>query len=160
MDDYLSLRFDDDHDGTGKLTARASVDGFSGEGQAYFDVQTLKEFARSLRAYPLPEHDDQRSIASGFGDPKNLPRLDQEHIGISVYPIGRRGHIGIHIRLATALWPGWRPESQQRAVMELVTTYEPLAQFSKDLELALRDTKQEALLKGDDDRSRLSEIQT
>ena len=149
MGNYLRLRFLDDGDGTGKLLARAEADGFSGEGGAYFDVETLQEFADALRMFPLPSEDSRRSIASGYWNEKDL-KLDQEHLGISVNPAcAKRGYIGIQVRMATELWPGTRPESRKQAVIEILTTYEPLSKFSRDLTAVLRGSLKEAFLEGE-----------
>jgi hypothetical protein len=84
---YLRVRFLNDGDGTGKLLARAEADGFSGESGAYFGVEELESFAKALQEFPLPAHDRRRSIASGFGSKQTPNELEQEHLGIFVYPV-------------------------------------------------------------------------
>ena len=49
----LILRFDDDDDGSGKLSVEASSKGFCGHGGAYFAKTELEAFANSLAMYPL-----------------------------------------------------------------------------------------------------------
>jgi hypothetical protein len=49
----LSLRFDDDGDGTGELLAQASSSGFSGEGGAWFSTSELQDFAEAIGMYPI-----------------------------------------------------------------------------------------------------------
>jgi hypothetical protein len=144
---YIRLRFADDGDGTGKLLARAEADGFAGEGGAYFNIETLEEFATALAVFPMPSEDKRRSISSGFGGRGET--LEQEHLGISVYPAdARRGYVGIQVRMATEIWQETRPESGKHAIVEVVTTYEPLSKFSKDLIAVLRGSMKEALLEG------------
>jgi hypothetical protein len=150
MGNYLRLRFSNDGDGTGKLIARAEVEGFSGEGEAYFSIETLEEFADSLRAFPFPLRDARRSITGGFGSGKKPDEVAEEHLGISAYLANaHRGYIGIQVRMATAVWPGTRPESKKQAVVEILTTYEPLSKFGKDLTSVLRASLTEALLEGE-----------
>ena len=147
---HLRLRFQDDGDGTGELFVRAEAEGFSGEGAACFDIGELEEFAKALRVFPLPPEDKRRSIAGGFGSRERQGELDREHLGISVYPVdAHRGHIGIQVRMATRAWPGTRPESQKRAVVEIITTYQPLSRFSADLLAVLNGSIKEALLEGE-----------
>jgi hypothetical protein len=116
------------------LLARAEADGFSGESGAYFNVEELESFAKALREFPLPAEDPRRSIAAGFRSKQEPNDLEQEHLAISVYPVDtKRGYVGIQVRMATAVWPDMRPESKKQATVELLTTYEPLAKFSKRL---------------------------
>jgi hypothetical protein len=146
---YLRLRFQDDGDGTGKLIARAEADGYSGEGSAYFNIDRLEEFAKAIGAFPLPSSDERRSITGGFGKKDGDGDWEHEHLGIAVYPADAlRGYIGIQVRMATEVWQATRPESQKTARIEVVTTYEPLSRFSRDLLSLLNGTIKEALLEG------------
>ena len=150
MGNYLRLRFLDDGDGTGKLMAWAAADGFSGESGAYFNVETLEEFAEALQLFPLPPADHRRSIASGFGSKEDHTKLSQEHLGISVYLANpQRGYVGIQVRMATEMWPDNRPESKKLAVVEILATYEPLSKFSRDLLSVLRGALKEAVIEGE-----------
>jgi hypothetical protein len=146
---YLRVRFQDDGDGTGELRVRAEAEGFSGEGSAYFNTEELEEFANALAAFLLPTEDKRRYIAGGFWSKEQRGKLDQEHLGISVYPADAlRGYIGFQVRMATQAWPGTRPESKKQAVVEVVTTYEPLSKFAKDLIAVLNGSIEEAFLQG------------
>lgn len=146
----LRLRFDDDGDGSGKLIARAEADGFAGEGGAYFNIAEIERFATALGAFPLPHDDERLSIAGGFWSQERRDHLEQEHLGISVYPAdARRGYIGIQVRMATELSRGSRPQSRKSATVEVVTTYEPLSRFGKDLREVLAGKLKEAVLLGE-----------
>ncbi len=139
---FLRLGFSEDGDGTGTLDVEAEADGYSGRSHAYFNVDDIKHFAGALSKYPLPE-DQACSLTAGFGESRGKPA--QEHVGIDAYPVNRRGYIGIQIRMATAVWTETRPESQRIAQLEIVTTYEPLARFSKDLLAVLDGTALKAI---------------
>jgi len=145
-DGFLRLGFSDDGDGTGTMDVEAEVEGFSGRSHAYFNKDDVKRFAEALSQYPLPE-DKTCSITGGFGESQGRP--SQEHVGIDAYPVNRRGYIGIQVRLATLVWSETRPESQSIAQLEIVTTYEPLARFSRDLLALLSGTLSEATLEGE-----------
>jgi len=145
---YLLLRFADDGDGTGKLFARAEANGFAGEGEAYFGTEELEKFSIAIGRFPLPNHEDC-SISGGFG--KLGTSEVQEHLGIRVYAIDARGHIGLQIRMATEVWPQTRPESQKMAKIEILTSYEPLRRFSEDLAALVHEKTKEALIEGDPD---------
>jgi hypothetical protein len=146
---YLRLRFQDDHDGTGKLLARAETAGFAGESAAYFNISEIEEFAAAIGGFPIPENESY-SIASGFGKKDESGELEQEHLGIEAYLLdAQRGYVGVQVRMATELWSPARPESQKAARIEIVTTYEPLSKFSKDLIGLVHGTLSEALLVGE-----------
>jgi|SRR5580698_9706891 hypothetical protein len=148
-DNYLRLRFSDDGDGTGELLARAEADGFAGESGAYFNPAEIEAFAKAIGTFPLPVDDKRLSITGGFWSRERRGDLEQELLGISVYfADAPRGYIGIQIRMATPIWKGTRPDSKKSAAVEVVTTYEPLAKFSRDLDAVLRGKLKEAVLKG------------
>jgi hypothetical protein len=75
MHNSIRIRFGDDGDGTGRLSLRAEVDGFSGESSAYFNIETLEAFAKALQEFPLPVQDERRSIVGGFGSPREQVHL-------------------------------------------------------------------------------------
>ncbi len=150
MSNHLRLSFLNDGDGTRKLMAQAEADGFSGEGGAYFAIDELEQFAEALRVYPLPMEDDRRSISGGSGRNEYLNLPAQEHLGISVYLAdAKRGHVGIQVRMATEVWPHTRLQSKKHAAVEILTTYEPVAKFSRDLLSVLRGSLKEAVIEGE-----------
>ena len=143
---FLKIRFRDDGDGTGKLLVEAQAGGYAGKSGAYFGIEELREFAAALGRFPLPEHDG-RSISGGFAETRGKP--GQEHVGIDVYPVDRRGHIGIQVRMGMEVWNETRPESQKAAKLEIITTYEPLAKFSKEFLAVIDGAVPEAALEGE-----------
>ena len=146
---YLRLRFSDDGDGTGELLARAEADGFAGESGAYFNFSEIEAFAKAIGTFPLPTDDKRLSVAGGFWSQERRGELEQELLGISVYfADALRGYIGIQIRMATPVWKGTRPDSKKVSRVEVVTTYEPLAKFSRDLTAVVRGKLKEAMLEG------------
>jgi hypothetical protein len=142
----LRLRFLADGDGTGKLLVRAEANGFSGEGGAYFAAGQLEAFAKKLGAFPI---EGRPSLAGGFWSKTKAGELDQEHVAIAAYPSDARGHVAVHVRLATELWGDARPESKHSVSLELITSYEPLRHFSAALAALVRGTVEEAILTGD-----------
>ena len=144
----LTLHFESDDDATGKLLARVAARGFAGEGGAWFSVEQIERFAEAITAFPLPV-DPRPSLAGGFWRKDGSEQLDQEHLGISVYPIGLRGYIGLQIRIADEMWDYNRKEEERRVQVEIVTTYEPLARFSRQLVALVRGDIVEAILEGE-----------
>ncbi len=139
----LRLRFRSDDDGTGELTVRVCSNGFAGAGSAWFGTEQLERFAATLGADPLPVPGP--GLAGGFFNTAD-GRLDQEHVGIDVYSVGRRGEVGVQVRLMTALWPDDRPESRHAVRVELLTLHERLRRFSEDLQAVVAGNAAEAVL--------------
>jgi hypothetical protein len=137
---FLTLGFSDDGYGTGELDVEAEVDGYSGRSHACFNKDEIERFAVALSQCPLPK-DQPCSLTGGFGESPGQPA--QEHVGIDAYPVNRRGYIGIQVSMATPVWSETRPESQRIAQLEIVTTYEPLGKFSRDI-LAMLSGKVDA----------------
>ena len=146
MADYLSVSFEDDLDGTGRLSVTADSAGFSGSSSAYFDAQRLIEFAEALGTYPLP--DLPIKIAGGFWS-TDARRLEQEHVAVEVGKVGSRGHVGVQVHLMTARWPDTRPESVGEVRLELLTNYSALDNFRRELVLVLSGGLGAARLQGD-----------
>jgi len=144
----LRLRFYDDFDGTGELAADAESDGFAGKGSAYFDIENLKDFAKALREYPLPFGSERLSIEGGYGLTGD-GELKDERLAIKVYPVDNRGHIGVQVRMAAEPSAGESSESRLVAKLELMTTYEPIAQFGKGLLELVEGKVGEVVLQGE-----------
>jgi hypothetical protein len=146
--DKLLIRFMNEDDGTGKLHVRASCNGFSGDGSAWFSTEGLKDFASALATYPISE-ENSPAIRGGFYSKEKSGELEQEHLSLRVYPIDRTGHLGVQIRIATEVWPQTRTESQHFVQLEILTTYEPLKRFSSQLKSLVNGDLKEAVLEAD-----------
>jgi hypothetical protein len=150
MGNYLRLWFGNDGDGSGKLFAHVEADGFSGKGAAHFTVNELEEFAAALQVFPIPPEDSRRSIAGGFRRIDDPNKLEQEHLGISVYLANpQSGYVGVQVRIETEAHRHSRPEAKKKLVAEILATYEPLSRFSRDLLSVLHGSLAEAVLKGE-----------
>jgi hypothetical protein len=146
--DSLSLRFEADSDGTGKLLASVRFRGFSGHGGAWLDVTALEEFANAVAVYPIPSH-KRTAIAGGFWNKDVRGELQQEHLAIAVYGIGNRGQVAVQVRIASELWEGDRPDSQRTVKVELLTTHQRLGDFSRQLRSLIGGETETAILEAD-----------
>lgn len=136
----------DDGDGVGSLEVSASANGFAGTSAAWFERVTVLAFADALTRYPLPDGDGLR-LSSGFLEDEERPA--QEHVGIAVEPVGVKGQVGCRAHLATAAWPDSRIQAQHDVRLELLTTYQRLAEFSSDLAAVIAGSWPEAVLGGE-----------
>ena len=132
MDDYLTLHFILDADGTGKLIAEFRSMGFAGRGSAWFGLDELRELAAQLSQFPLPQQEPV-GVAGGFWNDDKPGTLEQVHLQMSAYPIGSLGVIGLRIQVATPIYSSDRPNEYRYAGAELRTTYEELGRFAEQL---------------------------
>ena len=128
-------------DGTGLLAVRAASKGFAGESSAWFDSTRLLRFAAEIDQYPLGQ---TVGIASGYGESEAT--LTEEHVRLEVYPVGVKGQVGVRVRLATVStdWPLTRPASRMEVRLELLTTYQRMGEFSRQVEGLIRGLRSEA----------------
>lgn len=141
----LRLRFEPSEDGTGQLFATVTAHGFSGQGSAWFDTQTLHSFAQSLDVFPV-SRDNPPHIAGGFWSQQIHNHLEQVHLSITIAPRDSIGHLSVRVFVATPLEWNDPPESQLSATVEFSTTYAVLQQFTHHLHKLLDGDLQEAIL--------------
>ena len=145
--DSIRFQFEPDDDGTGKLVITGAAHGFAGVGAAWFNAADVESFASKLATYPLAE--SGVAIAGGFFDDRARDAPSQEHLGVKVYRVGSRGQVAIQVRLATEVREDTRPESRHATHLELLTSYERLGRFARDLVAVVKGEKQAAVVDGE-----------
>jgi hypothetical protein len=144
-EDELTARWDgDDGDGTGRLTIEARSSGFAGRGRAWFDRESVLEFASQLAMFPIPA-DGSVSLSGGHGTSSAYI----EHLGIGVVPLDVRGQVDVQLHLANEVWPGNPPEGSYETRMHVLTTYPNLGRFAAELRAVVNGTLPTAALLGD-----------
>lgn len=130
----------------GRLVVTASANGFSGTAAAWFNGDTVRDFAHKITSYPL-NPGDVAEIEGGFdGDDAFVENV---HVAMRAYPVGSRGQVGLRIRLATEIQQSQRPEEQHHVRLELLTSYQRLAPFSTDLRALVDGTVDVARIDAD-----------
>ncbi len=148
MPNALRLRFSPDTDGTGELLAEIHSNGYAGSGSAWFGEAELVELAKKLAvAFPLPA-DSRLGIRGGFWS-KSGGGIEQEHVGLTFYPVGSLGRVGCRVVLSTPVHEHDRPDGQSSLAVELLTTYERLGAFARSLELLVTGGVDEAALEAE-----------
>ena len=141
-DSTLRLRFFGDAHGFGELLAEASAKPFAGQGSAYLQIADIQEFADQIAKYPLtsgePISISGRYFSSG-----------EPNLSIQVYPISLRGYVGVRVHLASEINQGQHLTAQNKASIEIVTTYEPLKRFSDNLKALVHGQVAEIVLNGE-----------
>jgi len=134
----------DDGDGIGYLRVRASFDGFAGDGGAWFDGMQVLEFAGLLMRYPL-EAGEPASLSGGLGAGEDFV----EAVGLSVAPVGALGQLGCRVHLRADLADGRRPAVTHEVRLVLLTTYQRLGTFARDLSDLIEGSAEYAVLGGE-----------
>ena len=73
-------------------------------------------------------------------------QLEQTHLAIEAYPVGLRGQIALRVRTTCQLWEGDRPESQNQAIIEILSMYARPKRFAGDLGHLISVEDSEAVL--------------
>ena len=146
MSGKLRLLIEPDADGTAELFAEVENAPFAGASSAWFSLQEIREFGERLGAtFPIPSG-TSIDIRGGYWSSTHRGVLEEEHLGLSFYPIGGAGLVGVRVILRTPLASGERPQSQSLAEVELKTHYEQLRSFgSAVVSLAAGSTRSAAL---------------
>lgn len=135
----LELSFSPDDEWSGFLTARAEANGFAGAGRAYFNNDELLAFAASLQEFPMK---GRPTVRGGYPASARTGAREEVHLELTCYPVSGRGHIGVEVRLGS--------HGVTHAVtLQIVTVYEPLARFAKELRSLVNGEREEAVLRGE-----------
>ena len=131
MNDHLRLEIETDPDGTVQLFATVHAGPFSGHSSAWFSTDELVNLGRALAdTFPLTS---ALAISGGYWSDTSPGKLEEEHVGISFYPIGNVGEVGCHVRLTSLLRSSDRPQSKRATQVELMVTYAELQRFGPAL---------------------------
>jgi hypothetical protein len=146
--DFVEVRFEPDADGTGKFKVVAQAGGFAGRSGAWFNTESLADFAALLASYPLPDDPPPR-LAGGFWSPDHPGELKEELVVLEAERMGSLGQVALRVHLASEIWPPDRPERRHEVRLELLTTYERLHRFSEEVLQVIRGESDHARLEGE-----------
>jgi hypothetical protein len=142
MSGFLRLTLDRDDDWMGELWVEASARGFSGISSDFFALRELRDFARSLAAFPLPA--DGVRLANVPSDRE--AGSDPCQVSLWARQTNRRGSVSIRVALATPFWSHEDPGQQSHVALEVATDYLSLERFSHSLERLVDGFRNEAVL--------------
>ena len=136
----LTIAFDDPWGA--ELSVSVSVDGFAGHGSAWFDPQRLRDLAAQLsQAFPLTE---TLGLQGGYLAADSADVVE-EHLGLSFYPVAGRGVLACQVRLSGD--SSERPEARSMLRVELLSSYQALQEFARDLMQLADGLRDEAVLR-------------
>lgn len=130
----LTLSFDDDDDGLGKLFVTAKSGAFSGEGNAWFNPTTVREtFVTPLRAFPLSTTAPPM-IEGGLWNKQQQRALDQCHLRVVVSPYNKVGMLLVKVDLASESSKMPDIDLQHTVTVRFLTEYTAIAVFANELD--------------------------
>jgi hypothetical protein len=133
----LTLSFDSDDDGLGKLFATVKSDAFSGAGHAWFNPIAVREtFVAALRAFPISTATPPM-IEGGIWSKQERGTLEQCHLRVVVSPYNKVGKLLVRVDLASEFGKTPDIDLQQTVTVRFLTEYAAIATFADDLERVL-----------------------
>ncbi|HZF79413.1 MAG TPA: hypothetical protein VEZ89_06445 [Rubrivivax sp.] len=145
----LQLRWQPDTDGTGELFVYVQRGRYSGEGSAWFHDRELEDFGARLRdTFPLIPGSTLSLQGGHWKSGSSPPVLEDVLVGISVYPVGPNGAIGVKVDVMDGYHERQRQESRAQLTLELLTDYEPLRELGNGILQLLRSPGATATLPG------------
>ncbi len=142
MENYLKITADIEDDGTVGLTGAASCDGFSGVGEAWFNVTDVRKFILELQHFAKttekPPH-----ISGGNWDGNG--NLSEVLFSLRFYSFSSY-RAGMQIVLADHPSTDCRPEEISRVTLELKPETQAILNFCEQLDSLLFNSIEEACL--------------
>ena len=139
----LTLMLSLDDDGSVDLFATATANGFSGHGNAWFNLSQIRDFATRIAKYPL---EDTVEIAGGYYSDSRPGELSQTHLSICVRLMDGRGQLDVRVTLAEPHHFDDRQDEIHSVALRIRTTYNRMERFSRDLLGLLDGRAAEAVL--------------
>jgi hypothetical protein len=142
----LSLTYipeDDRHD---ELFAVVDSSGFRGSGSAWFRIDHLREFCRSIAAYPLPPGDEPK-LEGGFFDDAG-ETLEQCHLSVRLSPHDPLGAVRVTASVSNQAPRDDDSELRQLLTCRFLVNYGDIARFRTELAAMVESNSGEATLMG------------
>lgn len=142
MNNYLKIKADVEDDGTVGLIARVSCDGFSGFGEAWFNLTEVKNFISQLLVFSKSTQNPPL-IAGGNWDGNG--NLSEVLLSFRFYSFSDF-RVGVHVTLANHPYTDCRKEEISRVTVELKPEMQTVLSFCEQLNDLLLNDIQEACL--------------
>ena len=123
MSETLILTLEVDGAGDVELRAEFESKGFAGGGSAWFSRAKLERKIDQFLQCPLER---EEKIVGGYHSP-DLKGIEQEHLCLSVRPIGRTGELVLSIKVSSPSQS--EAELRRTASAEFKTNYQQISDF-------------------------------
>lgn len=142
MNHCLKIQLDHDDDGTAGIIAEVKSNGFSGKGEAWFNLSDITSFANQLEAF-AKDLNNPPIIEGGHwtGDGE----LSEKLLCLRLYPISTH-RIGMQVVLADYPYTDCRPEEISRVSLELRPEAQATIEFAQQLARLVNAQSGEAIL--------------
>ncbi|MHA6832895.1 hypothetical protein [Ralstonia pseudosolanacearum] len=128
MREKITIRLNLENDGSGELFVEFFLNGFSGQGSAWFGLDQLEDQVKNFSEFPL-SLDHLPCIRGGYWN-EDATEIQQEHVYLSARPRGLTGDVIFVVRLATPVETGMESDLHYSASAELRVTYQQMSEFS------------------------------
>ncbi|MCB1914459.1 MAG: hypothetical protein KDG52_01880 [Rhodocyclaceae bacterium] len=129
MNHHLKVQLDHDDDGTAGIVAEVKSNGFSGKGEAWFNLSEIKAFASQLEAFAKTLNNPP-IIEGGLWNEEG--GLTEKLLSQRLYPISNH-RIGMQVILADYPYTDSRPEEISRLSLELKPEAQATIEFARQL---------------------------
>ena len=129
--DHLAIAYapsPDDFYALATVSARAN--GFAGRSSIWLTPEALATFAAALSAYPL-DPSNRPTLIGGYGPNPQTGAEAEDHVRLEAQPVGPYGQVALVATLLDPSSPAGRPRSN--VTLELLTTYQRLGAFARDV---------------------------
>ncbi len=142
MNPHLKVHLDHDNNGTAGIVAEVKSNGFSGKGEAWFNLSEIKSFANQLEEF-AKSLNNPPIIQGGHWNGEG--QLSEKLLSLRLYPIATH-RIGMHVFLADYPYTDCRPEEISRVSLELRPEAQATIEFAQQLARLASAESGEALL--------------
>lgn len=142
MNHCLKIQLHHDDDGTAGIIAEVNNDGFSGKGEAWFNLSDISSFATQLEAF-AKSLNNPPIIEGGHWNGEG--ELSEKLLSLRLYPISTH-RIGMEVILADYPYTDCRPEEISRVSVELRPEAQATIEFAQQLAGLVNTHSGEAIL--------------
>jgi hypothetical protein len=141
----ITVRYEPEDSYHGELHAVARSRCYAGYGSAWFNLETLREFAESIRTYPLAEVDAPHLKGGQGGTPQSFPETVTLLLRLS--PISGRVSVDLHLAVVGGqMLQAREPDFSQETRFQFFTNHGEVEAFRRQILKVLEGTASEARL--------------
>ncbi len=142
MNSHLKVHLDHDDDGTAGIIAEVKSNGFSGKGEAWFNLSEIKSFASQLEEF-AKSLNNPPTIEGGYWNGEG--ELSEILLSLRLYQIATH-RIGMQVILADYPYTDCRAEEISRVSLELKPEAQATIEFAHQLARLANTENGEAIL--------------
>ncbi|MBV1907738.1 MAG: hypothetical protein KUG78_00360, partial [Kangiellaceae bacterium] len=142
MNNYLKITAEIEDDETVGLTGSVSFKGFSGKGEAWFNISEVKQFISELEHFAKTT---EKTPELAGGNWNGNGHLSHKLLGLRFYKLSKY-RAGLRVELADYPYTDCRPEEISSVALELQPETQAIIEFCGQLNQPLSNTISEVAL--------------